>query len=341
MTTTLYLFLLLLLIGSGRGFVRLVAADMNGDGQAELVAYDGNFLKVLTLSGEQLAKWSYKVSSGIVSADLNSDGLEELVFGTDDGRVVAIGINGTVWSFRTGTVVVAPPLVSRDSVVVVDFRGGLFIMGKDGQLKWKGRLPGCCCHVQNQPAMGDLDGDGREELVVAADIGKIFVFSGEKVLKNFTIGGFPSKPKVVNGSLLIGTHGRLLLGEEVIELDDDEFPIDYTLDGWITTKRVVFKGVEVYRGNIKGGVISDYPVFVTESGLYIYNGTLQLISKGDFLLTVHGKYVYALSTDGSKIFAFRPIEKREVSGSEIPALLLFIVFISSIVYLIRRRWRRV
>ncbi len=296
--------LLLIILTFGGGFLRFAVADINGDGALEFIAYDGQFLKAFNGEGKLLYKWKYKLSSDIAVADLNGDGREELIFGTDDGRLMAINSKGKVWSVRTGTPVVAKPVIS-DYVVAVDFRGVLYFI-KGGKAVRKMRMLGCCCHVQNQPALGDINGDNEPEIIVATDPGRVFVISRGRVVSNFTLNGFPSRPKVVNGTLYLGTRGLIIAGEKKIELRASEYPLDYGPDGWITNERVIYRGKEVYRGKVKLGVIEPLPVFVAEDGLYIYRDKLVKVDDKDYLIYVRGDRVYALSKVGFRIHVFTP-----------------------------------
>ncbi len=334
------LLLLLFLLITGGGFVRFAVADVNGDGSLEVAAYDG-MIKVFNLEGELLYKWNYKLSSDMAVADLNGDGMEELLFGTEDGRLIALNAKGKVWSIRTGTPVVAKPAIGKEGVVVVDFRGVLYLISSDGKVKFKMRMLGCCCHVQNQPALGDLDGDGKDEIVVATDPGRVFIISNRRVSRNFTLGGFPSKPKVVNGTLYLGVRGLILAGDKRIELEPDEYPLDYGPEGWITTKRVTYLGREVYRGSIKAGILEPYPVFATNEGLYSYNGSLVKLDDGEFLIQVRDSKVFALSKHGFKLHVLTENERVEepevVEGNSVWIPLMLTAVILTLVIWSRRR----
>jgi len=101
--------------------------------------------------------------------DLDGDGIPEIVFGTEGGRLVAANANGTLkWSYQTGSVA-----------------------------------------VQSKPAVADIDGDGQLEVIVGAGSpsatgGGIYVVSATGQLKCSFTALNPEHPQGMYSSPAVG-----------------------------------------------------------------------------------------------------------------------------------------
>lgn len=132
--------------------------------------------------GDVLAGWPFDTKSSNLSSaavgDLDADGVPEVLFGAEDGRVYCVGADGSsVWTYDTGSVVSATPALfdlingvpSTLEVVVADAAGNVHILDASGHL-----LPGWPVDaggaVVASPAVGDLDGAGSPEIVVVAGV---------------------------------------------------------------------------------------------------------------------------------------------------------------------------
>jgi outer membrane protein assembly factor BamB/AAA+ ATPase superfamily predicted ATPase len=121
----------------------LMTADLEGDGQVELLAgsYDG---QVYALDGSGQMYWSFDVGRpvlGIWAGDVDGDGLPE----------------------------VAPN----------PYRGGdLLLLENDGHLDWQQHTQGEIGRVQG----GDVDGDGQAEVVLLTASWNLFVYRGDGTL---------------------------------------------------------------------------------------------------------------------------------------------------------------
>jgi outer membrane protein assembly factor BamB len=110
-------------------------------------------------------------------ADLNGDGVADVVFGTyygDEHLYALNGADGTLlWKHRSdggpldASVAIAdldgdgsPEVLAADSAT-----GTLFCLDAEGTLRWSLKLPS---GTDSPPAVGDLDGDGKPEVVVGA-----------------------------------------------------------------------------------------------------------------------------------------------------------------------------
>jgi outer membrane protein assembly factor BamB len=109
----------------------VVMADVDNDGLYELIAIGWYKVKAISSTGSE--KWNYDIPGyaqcfrGPALSDIDNDGLLELVFGTDDGKVIALN-------------------------------------GEDGSEKWKLDLAadyGDTLDIDHAPVIGDFDGDGK------------------------------------------------------------------------------------------------------------------------------------------------------------------------------------
>jgi len=122
-------------------------------------------------------KWSFSARSRILGfpalADVNGDGILEVVFGSDDHMVYAVrGSDGSVaWNFLTDGPMRSSPAVAdvnRDGICEVVFgcedSTVYALNGVDGRVVWAAKCDG---PIRSAPAIGDIDCDGRVEVVVA------------------------------------------------------------------------------------------------------------------------------------------------------------------------------
>jgi len=131
-----------------------------------------------------ITRWTTRADGAVLDfhvADLDGDGRSEILFGSTDKRARLLSADGkALWTFETGNDVWAvgsadldgdgkrEPLVGSDDAYV-------YALGRDGKLLWKHTPP-----FGHQPwvywtlykskireiASGDLDGDGKDEVVL-------------------------------------------------------------------------------------------------------------------------------------------------------------------------------
>jgi len=137
--------------------VNVACGDLDGDGLAEILtgagpgAIYGPHVRGFTVDGTQLPGLSFlaygtqKYGINVTAADLDGDGLDEIVTGAGPGAVFGPHVRGFA---DTGDAVTPLPGVSYFAY---------------GTLKWGVNVAG-----------GDIDGDGNDEIVTGAGPGTVF-----------------------------------------------------------------------------------------------------------------------------------------------------------------------
>jgi outer membrane protein assembly factor BamB len=155
-------------VGSGQPFPAL--ADLDGDALDE-IAIGGPNLTVLKADGSMLWQAEMNNCNAPAIGDLNGDGKLEIAAVTGDGTVAVFDTAGKrLWSEENIGKRLQIPALARlhggnNLSLVVPAQGGVHAFGPDGAQAWHVPLEG---EGRYAPAVGDLDGDGQDEVVVCS-----------------------------------------------------------------------------------------------------------------------------------------------------------------------------
>ncbi len=160
-----------------------VSADLDGDGQREVVVGSGaNAIHCVGSDG--LRRWKYRVYAPVHSSpaigDLRYDQGLEVVVGSMDGHVFEISTIGSGrWIKRFGPRVRSSPAIfsqaGSDTLAVFGSKDGrVYAAGSaDGEVVWSHATGG---EVWASPTLADVDGDGRIEALIGSYDGLLYCF---------------------------------------------------------------------------------------------------------------------------------------------------------------------
>lgn len=160
------------------------AADLDDDPQRELVVgtVGGN---VVALEPAEGVRWNRSLGdvsvTWLTTGQADDDAASEVVATTYEGDVVLLDDDGTVqWRRDVGRLAAAEAFVDGDGdgvaeVYATNRTGTVTAFGADGRVEWTRDVVDEDVQMTPPPVLGDLDGDGAPELVVADNAGGVTV----------------------------------------------------------------------------------------------------------------------------------------------------------------------
>lgn len=271
-------------------------ADLNGDTSPEIVvALSDGRLYALDAAGQKLPGWpislgevkdsygSQVINSSPRMADLDGDGALEIVVGSTDKHIYAVGADGRVrWRYATEDMILSTPAIADIDplqpgleVVIGSGDGSVSLLNSAGQLIWN-RPTGWT--VRSSPLLIDMDGDNAPEILIGSDDMKLWAWHADGSL----VDGWPQ----ATGTELFSTptfgdidgdgQPEIVIGGEDAQIyawETSGTPVS----GWPKTAREAIKGMptminldddpemELIAGDMSGSLFiigKVYPAFL-------------------------------------------------------------------------------
>ena len=161
--------------------------DFDGDGKKEVFFLSNGGVATCLDSQGRLIWRTFTGDridySGPVVADIDNDERIEVVFGSESGTLYCLDDAGIeLWHYQGDGAIRGIPAVALNEdtgtmSVYVTFGAGVGAsISSEGNLLWSHEIPSARKERRSGPAVGDLDGDGRLEVVFAADEMQATVF---------------------------------------------------------------------------------------------------------------------------------------------------------------------
>ncbi len=179
--------------------------DCNSDGHLDIViAMFRGDCKIYALNGQTGdTLWTYQADdwmyAGAATADIDLDGLPELVIGDYSGKIFALNAEdgSLIWERTIGDYVFAPVTIAElidDSPgpeILAAAGHSLYCLSADGESLWAVATGGA---IDRGSIVAEIDGDSKQEVVFGSTDCKLYVVNGEdgSAVWNFeTDDGYP------------------------------------------------------------------------------------------------------------------------------------------------------
>ncbi len=236
------------------------------------------------------------VYSDIECCDLDNDGLEDVIFITNDDTLHVLTIEGNLkWKKKLEPIsIIENIFLDRDSIrikcsspVIADINDDgkkeivvgstnsyVYAFDCDGKKRWEFKTGG---EVNSTAAIADINNDGKKEIIIGSDDSKLYALSSDgKVIWNFDT-GYPIKSRII-----------------VEDFNNDN------------NKEIVF-GCEdnnVYALDNRGNLLWKYP---TEGGVSGAVGIGDLNNDGETKIVAgsNDSYIYVIKNNGNLDWKFK------------------------------------
>ncbi len=189
-------------------------ADLTGDGMMEVLV-SGSEIPLVCLSpeGKELWKLEQGIGGNPLVYDINKDSAPEILIGVGVNLTVLDAEGKVLWTHlmqreMDGALTVADADEDEEvEIYVIDLAGKMACLSPAGQLRWEADVEE---RVRRSPSVGDVDGDGIQEILVAGYSNAVQVFEpdGRLDARISAPGGINSTATLL--PLMDGTPGIVL-----------------------------------------------------------------------------------------------------------------------------------
>jgi hypothetical protein len=237
-------------------------------------------------------------------ADINSDGKKEAIFGTNEGNLHAIGIDGkdiSGFPVQLGDIIRSSPALGDlnndgDQEIVVGCDDGkLYAFSGNGSIL-SGFPKETAGSITSSPAIGDIDGDKKPEVVVGSRDGGIYAWRSD----GSNVCGFPiitggevwSSPAL--GDVLGDGNLDITVGSEFICKGLEECMYQYLLGS---------RGGKIYSLNHTGEALSGFPKYLSQTDNIGYSSPIlsDINRDGQMEVVIAGtRDIYVKTSDANR-----------------------------------------